>query len=586
MKIIRWGGLLAFIAIFALVFIIIQFFLDSWIKAGVETFASRAVGAEVNVASVQHSYSPFGVQFRGIQVTDPQQPSHNKIQLDSLEAKLDLSPLMLRKVIIDDLSAEGLQFGVARAKPGKLYTKEESAEPEVSKESAGLPKLDAELPSVDSLLAKYPLKTQQAGESLKATYDKYETELSEQYAALPDEKALEEYKVKIKALTDSKFSNPEEFLAAQKQLKALKAELKAEKKKIDQFKENVSSASEQLQNDIKQLEAAPQQDLDKFKGMLGGDLAAISGITELVFGEQAKVWAERLFAAYDFLVPFLQSSEEQVVEKQREQGRWIDFADTQGLPQFLVRKANISLLLEGESIASHWKDITSEHDVLGRATVYSLASNGAKQWQALAVEGDFWMGEEGIDAKQSWTLNALQLKQLPLEFDQVISGELQQALMDSAGSLSIKKGMLDGAGTINLNSLSLDAKGENKLGKAVADMLKTLDTLAMSANIGGEILSPSLSLSSDLDSKLGDMLSSKLGEEGEKRMAELDARLSKLAGEQLGSSGEKVTEWQEWQDMAQGKSNSIEKMMKAEVDSALDKEKDKLEDELRKRLFN
>lgn len=586
MKIIRWGGLVAFLLIVTLLFIVTHFFMDAWIKAGIETFASKAVGAEVNVGRVAHSYSPFGVQINGLQVTDAEQPSHNKVQLENLEAKLALSPLFMGKVIIDDLSAEGIQFGTLRGKPGKLYGDEpEPAEPSAA-EKSGMPDLDVELPSVDSLMNKYPLKTQQAGEALKQSYSKHDANLNEQFKALPDEKALEQYQTQIEALTEGKYSDPQDLLAAQKKLKKLKDELKAEKKKIDDFKQSVSAATQELQDGVKQLEAAPEQDLDKFKGLIGGDLASISGVTELIFGEQAKVWAERLFAAYDFLIPFLQSSDEQVEEKQRQKGYWIEFAETRALPKFLVRNASLSLLLEGESIESRWKDITSEHDILGRATEFTVSSSEAKRWQQLAINGDFWIGEEGVDAKQSWVLKALNLEQLPLEFDQVISGQLEKALMDSEGSLAIEKGLLDGKGLIDLSQLVVDAKGEGKMGKSIADVLMQIDTLAMSAIIGGELASPSLGLSSDLDSKLGDLLSSSLGEEGQKHMAELQGRLNNIAAEPLGGSSDKLTDWQQWQDLADGKSDNVEKLLKADIDSAINKEKDKLEEQLRKRLFN
>ncbi|WP_185236665.1 hypothetical protein [Teredinibacter franksiae] len=49
-------------------------------------------------------------------------------------------------------------------------------------------------------------------------------------------------------------------------------------------------------------------------------MAALSEITALVFGEQARAWSKRLLSAYELVVPMLESKKEVEQVKGREEG--------------------------------------------------------------------------------------------------------------------------------------------------------------------------------------------------------------------------------------------------------------------------
>ena len=103
-NIIRWPGLITFFIISGLIAAIVIVFLDFWIKLAAENGIAQATGAEVNIAEVSHTFSPFGITLAQIQLTDPKQPSHNQVQASKIVARIDLAPLLLRKIIIDDLT--------------------------------------------------------------------------------------------------------------------------------------------------------------------------------------------------------------------------------------------------------------------------------------------------------------------------------------------------------------------------------------------------------------------------------------------------------------------------------------------------
>jgi len=581
LKSIRWGGFGAFVAILALVMVIIYVFLDSWIKLGVEKAASDAVGAEVNIGKVQHSFSPFGIELIDIQVTDPQIPSQNKVQLQSVAATVSVAPLFLRKLIIDELSAEGVEFDTLRKSPGKVYIAvPESAEQEEVSERA------IELPSVSDVLARTPLQTDQALSAAQASYQKHSKNLSEQFAALPSGKELAEYEQKIKALSEQDFKSADDFMTAQKQLKSLKDSLKKEKQALTAFTQESSQASRELSAQLDAVNAAQQADFNKLKGLVAGDAAAFGEMTEMLFGAQAKLWSQRLFAAYELVVPLLEKEQEAVEERQRADGRWVDFSETQPLPDVLIKKATLSLLWDGQAFSSDWADITNDHEILGRPTRYSVSSIATSKWQSLVIDGDFSFESLGLKAQQEWSLNGVKLSAIELSKSSKLSGQLEKALLSSSGKLNIKDGQLDGNGLIDLAELVLKTEGTHQYAAQIMPVLNQLKTLSMKADLSGTLLSPTLGLSSDLDKQLTAMLGDQVSAKGKARLDKLKNGLSGKAAAGIGESQSGLSEWQQWEKIAEGNTESVEAMLETQLENTLDKEKDKLEDQLRKRLFN
>ncbi|WP_185236698.1 hypothetical protein [Teredinibacter franksiae] len=199
----------------------------------------------------------------------------------------------------------------------------------------------------------------------------------------------------------------------------------------------------------------------------------------------------------------------------------MEFTDASALPDFLIRKADVSLEWQGQGFNSNWKDITTDHDILGRATTFSVDSKNTAAWQSLAVNGDFWLAATGLKANQNWNLQKVLLDQLPLLSENVLNGELTKASLNSVGALKITDGLLDGKGVINLVDMVLKMEGTNKFTEGVADTLNQLTSLKMDAGIAGVLDNPDFSLGSDLDKKIRDSMMASAGSEGRKKLDEL-----------------------------------------------------------------
>lgn len=581
-SIIRWPGLVAFTVIIGLIATISIVFMDFWIKLAAEKGLANATGAEVNIASVEHSFSPFGVILHQIELTDPKKPATNQMQAATVSAKIELAPLLLRKLIIDDLVVEQAQFGTLRDSEGDVYI-------DVKQQGKAIEDIFGDAvtpPSIDELLEKSPLKTTQAIQDTQQLYAKHSEQLKQQYENLPTKEQLTEYKKTAKELSETDYKDPAQLIVAKEKFEQLKQAVLADKAKLNDFKQAVSQAKNEVGPQLVKLKNAPQQDYQQLKALAAGDQDAIQDVTQLVFGEQAAQWSKYVLAAFDILAPMLKSTGQQEQKNQGVKGQWIGFDDTSSLPDLWIKNADISLSWQTEEIQSTWTDITHQHDVLGKPTLFSINSSASKLWQSLKLNGNLWLAEAGAKAEQEWQLAGLKLSDLALIDSDKMSSQLEQGLLSSKGQLKLNGETLSGTGLIDLNALAISATGSNKLTNAIASTLNKMQQLQLNTDIGGTLGDLDLSVSSDLAQQIGSALISNASPEQQAKLDELKQKLNAKTSGLLSDSNTEMSQWLEWEKLVDGNLSSINDVLKTKLNSAIDKQKDKLKNKLLDKILN
>jgi uncharacterized protein (TIGR03545 family) len=578
---IRWSGLVSFTLLVALTGLIILVFLDYWIKLAAQSSLSETTGAEVNIASVQHSFSPFGITLNHIQLTDPKAPATNQLEARSIAAKIDLAPLLLRKLVVDDLTIVGLQFGTTRDSEGQVYRLAEQQESDIESIFGDV----KELPSVDEILAKSPLKTTQAIQDTQRLYEKHNESLQQQYAALPNKEKLSQYKQRITLLTATDYKDPLKLLEAKKEFDGLKQQILADKKQISGFKEALSEAKQEFVPQLAQLKSAPGQDYDLLQSLITGDGDAIQDVTTLVFGEKIGKWSQYALAAFEVAAPMLSNEKPLAPVEQSSAGQWLNFSDNSSIPDFWIKQAKVSIQWQQENIVSVWKDITHQHDVLGRPTLFSVDSAKSSLWQSLKLEGDLWLSGSATVAQQNWTLKGLKLSAIELLNQEQLSSKLDQGLLTSSGQVALYGETVTGASRIDLQQLTMTATGTNKLTNLVAKTLNQLSQLQIDTTIDGTLGDLDLSFSSDLNQQIGSALLTSLGPDKQAKLDELQQKLNQHAKGALGDNNNHLHEWLSLEKLAQGDMASLNTLLGAKLDGLVDQQKDKLKDKIFKKLF-
>jgi uncharacterized protein (TIGR03545 family) len=533
---------------------------------------------------VSHQLFPLGLKVTGVQITDPTNPSQNRVQFSSAKAEINLSPLLQRKLIIEQLTIQNVVFNQPRTTPGKVYL-----QPNQQQEGdLGWFPNQQDLPSVDEILAKSPLKTTQAAQALEQGYQIHEAKLKQQYQALPDKKAIAQYQSQLEQLKQIDYQNPAQLLKAKQTFEALKDRLRQHKQALMSFKQTAKQAETTLRPLLNNMREAPKQDYQLLKDLTAGESAAIENLTAALFGEQTRAWSQHLLSAFNLLLPLMQDDQTQSVEANdtlHTSGRWIAFDDNSGLPKVLIREATISFSWQEETLSSEWTNITYQHGILGKPTEFTIRSNNSDYWQQFYLDGQFSLLESGLTANQSWQLIGVELTDVPLVSGNLTS-QLSQALLASQGNLSISNGRLSGDTTLNFNELSLDSAGSNKLTNTLATALANLTQLKIHANLAGSIQSPVLSLASDLDKQLGQSLMSSLSQPSQSRLTELQQKLNNKAALPLSSGEGQLAQLLDWQQLATGNLDSIETLLKAQLESAVDNKKESLEDKAKDKLLD
>ena len=104
MRLIRWQGLVAFLAV-TIIFSVFWFlFVDRFVKRGIEKTGTEIVGARVNLDAADLSLFPTGLSLARLQITDPDKPMINAVDIERIVLSLDPLNLLCRKVIIEKMA--------------------------------------------------------------------------------------------------------------------------------------------------------------------------------------------------------------------------------------------------------------------------------------------------------------------------------------------------------------------------------------------------------------------------------------------------------------------------------------------------
>ena len=132
----RIKAILSFIIIGALISVFSIFFLDNMIKNKIIKNGQEATGAKVEIASSNMSFRPFGIELKGIQVANKENPMENSLEFDTLAMHINIKGLIRKKLIVENLIATGLKTQTKRKRSGALEKsskRKEKKEPDKNK---------------------------------------------------------------------------------------------------------------------------------------------------------------------------------------------------------------------------------------------------------------------------------------------------------------------------------------------------------------------------------------------------------------------------------------------------------------------
>lgn len=409
---IRWEAIITFTIIVVLIGLYFKLFFDAHMKSLVEFAGYHATGAEVNVHSLETSFFNASIKITGIELTNPEKPTHNNLNIGEVRFSMLWDALLRVKFVINEAAIENISFNQTRKKPGKVKPPEPEKESALQKEAEKLKgeaieraKSDYE----DNIFGNIAnmMSGSSQGEELQKLENKlvskekmkaFETAIKEKQKAwevrlktLPKASEFQSLGDRIKKVKTSGFTNPQEV---QKSVEEIRAILAEGQKKIDEVNaakndfdkdikftdEGLKDIKAQIERDIKDLQAhfkIPKIDAKSIA------MALFKRYTNPYF---AKINHYRnLF--YKYAPPNLVSKKDNkpdvtIQPRPRENGTTYEFGKLNAYPLFWLKKAMISSQINASdpnskngNIKGEILDVSTNQLVTGKPTIAAIAGD-------------------------------------------------------------------------------------------------------------------------------------------------------------------------------------------------------------------
>ncbi|MGD2062135.1 MAG: TIGR03545 family protein [Nitrospirota bacterium] len=534
---IRWQGLLVFVGVVAGLAAGIAFIAGPLVKWSIEGAGSRAVGARVEVADARLSFSPVGLVLTDLQVANPDAPMTNAVQVDRIELGVEPLPLLRRKVIIPALKADGVQPNTPRSRSGALPGRKAAPDEKSSRTFADLKLPGIDLPSPKELLAREELTSVALAKQLQADVGQRQSAWRERLAALPDKEKLDDYRARLDRLK-AVDKDPQALLTLSSDLQALKADLGGDLKGLREAKDGLKDDISTLRTRLAEVRAAPQKDVARLKEKYALSGEGLSNVSRALFGNRIAGWVDTAVRWYRRVAPYLErpaasrGKKEAAPRQKRAGGIDIRFPEHEPLPDFLIRTAQLSVVLPAGNVAGRIDDITPDQDVLGRPLTFDFASDALRGIKGLNLKGAL----NHVDPQQprdtaDLTVRGYRATGVELVKSDTLGLTLAEGAADIDLNAELRAGHLDAKGSAALDAVRFATTTESKgaIATSIASALDDVKRFRLDGEVSGTPTDYDLSLSSDLDRVLKDAF----GKQVKAQAAEFETQLTAAINEQI-----------------------------------------------------
>jgi uncharacterized protein (TIGR03545 family) len=583
LKWIRWSGLAGFAVVVGLIAAFWMLATPWLIRTAIESLGSKAAGARVEVKDVSMHYSPLGLEISGLTVANAKKPMENLVQFDRALADLEVGPLFLGKVIISEMSVNGLEFNTARTTSGALASKTSSASAAsgVSAEPSVTDQMMAELPSAEEILARESLQTDAAGKALAETFERRKTQLNDTMATLPDQEKLAAYEAEIKALTANNITSLQDFQQRQKRLQELRDQFKADKKAINTAKDLIGETRIDITGKLTDLKNAPGDDLASIREKYQLNAQGAANLSGLLFGDDIGDRANQILYWYEKLSPWLDKLNSGEAEEQKEVrsiGHFVYFPSNDPWPDFLIRRARLSATTSAGKLLGEGFDITGQQRLLGRPMRFNAEGvdmpTVAKLDLALVIDHRTQPGHDTLTLTASdWALPATDLG---IGETRLASASVQvQGMAQVTGKALLSK--LD----MQLGKTTFTGTGSTVFAKELTSALQTVGEFTINARAHGDLPSPTVELGSDLDRRLSAAFSKRLRAKQDELEARLQKRLDAKIDEYAGPYADDLKAINNDDSSLTERLARLEELGKAELKDYTDQKKQEARDKVK-----
>lgn len=601
MKLFRWKAIVPMLLLAIIVTVVWLLFVDRIIRKSIEFVGTELVGAKVELASATLRLRQGDLVLKGLQVTNPNAPMTNLMDIPEMTADLNVRALLLKKAVVESLVVHGVRFGTPRQTSGALPDLPPTAGLVTRRvlawaNSIPVPTLD--LAGVVGTVVRIPaisadsLRTLREGRAAVARADSLRTAWEQSLRGLDPRPQIDSARALATRLqaTDPRSLNAAQLATTANDIRTSVNGLKDLETRLASARSGVDSSLAAVKGSVSALDAARQADYNYARGLVHIPSLAGPDVSMALFGDMMK---ERLKPvlywigiAEEHVPPGLDPRRQQGAKRLRMDGTDYIFPLEHALPQFLVERAEADLAIGGQTVAAgayraEVRGATNEPAVYGRPLFFSAARTSTVGPRDLSVRG--MMDRTGRIALDS--LNALvpdiQLAAIPIP-----KAAANLDFGDSAVvTLGLKREGTDLRGVMEFHSEAVhwrrDADSAATTGPAprlgskewaeglLWRSISSIRNVGIQASIGGSLTSPSLSVSSNVGDAVSASLRRELGAELQRAEQSIRAEVDKQINAVTTQARAKATELETMVAQRLGVPSDQLKQVQAELEQQL-----------------
>jgi len=604
---IRFEAVIPMAIVVGLVVLYFSLFFDSHLRRGLEYAATQGNGAEVDIGRVKTSVFGASVLIADVQMTDPEQPQQNRVQIGELRFRMLWDALLRGKIMIDEAVIEDVQIATARQRAGYVLPPEpEQADDgpsatdkmlaQMKQEFSGnvvgdLAAIAAGADPAAQLKETGDLKSSAYLAGLKQSQDETEQQWRARIDALPKGDDFKALRTRLGKVQLKDFKDVAQVQASVKELQSIRDEFDAMSKPVGEAGSKLTGDMGALRTSFADLEKVAREDVRGLQSRMHLPSLDTATLSRALFGmdvlgklQQARGYMNQ---AREYIPA---KGAPKAKPKKIHKGHDYAFGRPKAYPAFWLRRAAItSTLPGGKGLSGEILDVATDQSLVGRPLVATL-------------KGDFpQQGVSGVKAELVIDhRNAEPLERVNLQVgNYAVAG---RSLVNSESvTLAFAKAQAATGFVAELRGDKVDMRLSNRFGatafetgaksavvrEMMAASVAGLNAVTMDARVSGAWSDLDLSLSTNL----ADALAKGMGRYLQAKMDEARKRIESIVNDRIGEQKQRLLARQgeleaRYQSQLAERKAQVDKM-RAELDGArneLDKRKNAAVDSQKQNL--
>lgn len=550
---IRFEAIIPVLIISVLTFLYFSWYFDRHLKQVSEYVGTQVNGAEVNIRDIRTSFLTGTFDLWGLQVTDPERPTHNSLEIGNIHFKFLWDALLRMKFVVEDASITNVQLIKPRKSPGHVLppspakpSKMQQIQDEVLAQVKNKYGMNV-LGDVVSLLEgtnyedqieqiRGTLKSEERAKAMVADVETKKNHWDNRIKELSDTTKLKSIEQKVNAA--SKEKNFVKQAAAVKDLMGLLRDVEKQYK-------DINTAAKSLQDEVKMVTEYPKE----LQQLVNDDVNALKDrfkIPKIDFKDMAMHLFAGDFASYiakarkyqavaKEYMPTKKEEKEEIVPPKRSEGRSYDFPITTGYPLFWLKRAAISSKGTADSYSG---------DVTGELTNVTTSPRQIKKPVVLDLQGNFpasqLMGVKALltldhtrdIAKQSALIQVNSFMAPAKMFSE--TDDIKFGFLKANGSSTITAELEENKLKMNwnaaLNKPEFLVETKNKIAREVLNnVVNSIPVINIDGSATGSFTNLKINLRSNLGEELGQGFTREIGA----KLTQAQSKLNKLVDEKV-----------------------------------------------------